>query len=75
MVNRRSHDTLGRRSRMKPQSTGKHIRLTERDLLWMQKIHEHGPLSTGELLAFSGSGKQNVGQAVFRATDILLAAV
>ena len=70
MVNRKSHDTLGRRSRMKPQSTGKRIRLTNRDLLWMQKIHEHGPLSTSELLTFSDAGKQNKGGAQNRLTDL-----
>ena len=70
MVNRKSHDSLGRRSRMKPHSTGKRIRLTDRDLLWMQKIHEHGPLSTSELLAFSDEGKQNKGRAQNRLTDL-----
>lgn len=70
MVERKPHDTLGRRNRMKPQSTGKRIRLTDRDLLWMQKIHEHGPLSTGELLAFSESGGQNIGRAKNRLTDL-----
>jgi hypothetical protein len=55
---------------MRAQSTGKNIRLTERDLLWMQKIHEHGPLSTSELLAFSESGGQNRGRAQNRLTDL-----
>ena len=55
---------------MHPQSTGKRIRLTDRDLLWMQKIHEHGPLCTGELLAFSDDGNQNVGRAKNRLTDL-----
>ncbi|MEP4037337.1 replication-relaxation family protein [Pseudophaeobacter sp.] len=53
---------------MRPQSTGKRIRLTDRDLLWMQKIHEHGPLSSEELLALSGP--QNVGRAQNRLTDL-----
>lgn len=70
MVERKAHDTLGRRSRMHPQSTGKRIRLTPRDLLWMQKIHEHGPLSTSELLALSDDGKQNKGRAQNRLTDL-----
>ena len=70
MVERKTKDSLGRRSRMKPQSTGKRIRLTARDLLWMQKIHEHGPLSTSELLAFSEEGSQNKGRAQNRLTDL-----
>ncbi len=70
MVKRTPQDTLGRRNRMKPQSTGKRIRLTKRDLLWMQAIHHHGPLSTSELLAFSGGGEQNKGRAQNRLTDL-----
>jgi len=70
MVDRKPHDTLGRRNRMQAQSTGKRIRLTDRDLLWMQKIHEHGPLSTSELLAFSNEGRQNKGRAQNRLTDL-----
>lgn len=70
MVERKAHDTLGRRSRMYPQSTGKRIRVTKRDLLWMQAIHHHGPLSTSELLAFSGGEKQNKGRAQNRLTDL-----
>lgn len=69
MVERRTHDALGRRSRMTAQSTGKRIRLTKRDLLWMQAIHHHGPLSTSELLAFSGKG-QNKSRAQNRLTDL-----
>lgn len=55
---------------MKAQSTGKRIRLTDRDLLWFSKIHEHGPLSTSELLAFSDDGTQNKGRAQNRLTDL-----
>ncbi|WP_317056552.1 replication-relaxation family protein [Roseovarius rhodophyticola] len=35
------------------QSTGKRVRLTDRDLLWLEKLHQHGPLSTSYLLAYS----------------------
>ena len=45
--------SLGRRSRLHPQSTGKRITLTERDLLWFEKIHEHGPLPSSFLLEYS----------------------
>lgn len=70
MVKRKPHDSIGRRNRMKPQSSGKRIRLTDRDLLWMHRIHELGPLSTPELLAFSDDGKQNRGRAQNRLTDL-----
>ncbi|MGH1576494.1 hypothetical protein [Planktotalea sp.] len=55
---------------MVAQSTGKRIRLTERDLLWMQAIHHHGPLSTSELLAFSEGLGQNKARAQNRLTDL-----
>ena len=70
MVQRKKHDTLGRRNRMKAQSTGKRILLTKRDLLWMQAIHHHGPLCTSELLAFSAGEKQNKSRAQNRLTDL-----
>lgn len=70
MAKRNTQDTLGRRSRMKAQSTGKRIHLTKRDLLWMQAIHHHGPLATSELLAFSGGAKQNKSRAQNRLTDL-----
>ena len=64
------HDRIGRRSRMSPQSTGKRIRLTERDLLWMQKINTHGPLSTSELFAFGKHLGSNLQRAKNRLTDL-----
>ncbi|MEM7545371.1 MAG: replication-relaxation family protein [Pseudomonadota bacterium] len=42
-------DTLGRRARLFPQSTGKRITLTERDVLWFALLHEHGPLPSSYL--------------------------
>lgn len=46
-------DTLGRRSRIIRCSTGKRLTLKPRDVLWFQKLHEHGPLPSSYLLAFS----------------------
>lgn len=70
MVERKSYDTLGRRNRMKAQSTGKRIRLTERDLLWMQKIHEHGPLPSSYLIRYSQHLGSNKSRAQNRLTDL-----
>jgi len=52
---KRDHDTLGRRNRMRANSTGKRIRLTERDETWLRAIHRHGPMSSSFLLAFAKS--------------------
>lgn len=46
-------DALGRRSSHERQSTGKRVRLSERDLIWLQKLRQHGPLPTSYLLAFT----------------------
>lgn len=46
-------DALGRRSSHERQSTGKRLRLSERDLLWFEKLHQHGPLPTSYLLAYT----------------------
>jgi hypothetical protein len=55
-------DTLGRRSRLRPISTGKRVSPTARDMLWFAKLAEHGPLPTSFLLEFSdgtyASGKR-----------------
>lgn len=65
-----THDHIGRRSRMQPQSTGKRIRLTERDILWMSKINTHGPLSTSELYDFGKHLGTNKQRAKNRLTDL-----
>ena len=48
-------DRLGRRDRLAAQSTGKRVTPQERDLLWISKLAEHGPLPSSFLLAY-GSG-------------------
>ena len=46
-------DTLGRRTRTKRQSTRKIVRAMPRDLLWLEKLHYHGPLPTSYLHEFT----------------------
>jgi hypothetical protein len=42
-------DTLGRRARLTSMPTGKRVTPTERDLLWLRKLAEHGPLPSDVL--------------------------
>ncbi len=49
----RKTDAIGRRTRTMRQPRGKRIGLRPRDLLWFRKLHEHGPLPTSYLYAFS----------------------
>src|SRR5258708_2199088 len=42
-----------RRLRYERQSTGKRVSPTDRDLLWFQKLQQHGPLPSNYLLQFS----------------------
>jgi hypothetical protein len=46
-------DALGRRKRGKRQPTGKKIYPRPRDLIWYEKLHHHGALSTQFLHAFT----------------------
>lgn len=47
-------DLINRRNRMEPLSTGKRLQsLTDRDLLWFEKIHRHGALPSTYLIAYS----------------------
>lgn len=63
-------DARGRRNRLRPQSTGKRVTLQERDCLWLQKIHEHGPLALSFLLAFSKGLGASEKRAKERLTDL-----
>lgn len=65
-----THDTLGRRHREHPVSTGKRVTPQPRDLLWFQKLHEHGPLSSTYLHAFSQHLARNEKRARDRLTDL-----
>lgn len=70
MANVQTHDVLHRRDRRRPVSTGKCVSLQERDLLWLKKIHEHGPLSTSFLHAFSRHMCRSEKRAKDRLTDL-----
>lgn len=67
---RGDRDSVGRRNRLKPQSTGKRVSLQERDWLWLQKIHEHGPLASSFLLAFAKDFGASEKRAKERLTDL-----
>jgi len=63
-------DCLGRRSRMRPQSTSKRISLQPRDLLWLDWLHRHGPLASSFLLeAAKGHGTSSK-RAIERLGDL-----
>ncbi|MFZ5616461.1 MAG: replication-relaxation family protein [Pseudomonadota bacterium] len=64
------NDALGRRSRLRPQATGKRIALQERDWLWLRKLHEHGPLASSFLLAFAKHVGASEKRAKERLTDL-----
>ncbi len=63
-------DTLHRRKRTTPQSTGKKVTAQERDLIWFQKIQEHGPLSSCYLNAFTQHLRRSEKRAKERLTDL-----
>jgi Replication-relaxation len=65
-----SHDAINRRRRERPQSTGKRVTPQPRDLLWFQKLHEHGPLSSTFLHEFSKHLAKNEKRSRDRLTDL-----
>lgn len=66
----KAHDTLGRRRRDIPCSTGKRIRLCDRDLLWFRKLHAHGPLSSLYLYQFAKPAWANEQASIRRLGDL-----
>ncbi len=66
----KNHDAIGRRKRESRTSTGKRVTPQERDLLWFQKIHRHGPLSSTYLHEFSKHLRRNEKRARDRLTDL-----
>lgn len=66
----RTHDSLNRRQRTRPQTTGKAVSPQPRDLIWFQKLHEHGPLPSGFLHAFTKKTATNEKRAKERLTDL-----
>jgi Replication-relaxation len=65
-----THDTINRRRRDRPLSTGKRVTPQPRDLLWFQKLHEHGPLSSTFLHEFSKHLAKNEKRSRDRMTDL-----
>lgn len=63
-------DAIKRRSRTKPTSTDKRVTAQPRDILWFEKIHQHGPLSTSFLHAFSKHVHHSEKRAKERLTDL-----
>ena len=63
-------DSLSRRKRTRPFSSGKRVTPQERDLLWFEKIHQHGPLPASYLHAFSKHLRRNEKRAQDRLTDL-----
>lgn len=63
-------DRLGRRRRMQPFSTGKRVSLQVADLIWLEKLHEHGPLPSSFLLAFTRHLRRSDKRAIERLTDL-----
>jgi len=63
-------DKLGRRPRDRRQPSGKRVTPQERDLLWFQKLREHGPLSSTYLHAFSKHLRRSEKRARDRLTDL-----
>lgn len=67
---RPNHDSLNRRRRDRRQSAGKRITPQPRDLLWFQKLHQHGPLSSVYLHTFSRHIARSEKRARDRLTDL-----
>jgi Replication-relaxation len=63
-------DSLARRNRRAPVSTGKRITPQERDLLWFAKLAEHGPLPSSFLLAYAKDTHRSDKRARERLTDL-----
>lgn len=64
------HDAQGRRKRTTPMSTGKRITPQATDLLWFEKLREHGPLPSSFLLAYTAEVRKSQKRAVERLTDL-----
>ncbi|WP_337658829.1 replication-relaxation family protein [Sphingorhabdus sp. Alg231-15] len=64
------YDKIGRRTRIKPSSTGKRVSLQPRDLLWLEKLAEHGPLPSSFLLEYGKRTHKSEKRAKERLTDL-----
>lgn len=63
-------DTLGRRNRATPRSTGKRITLQPADRIWLAKLAAHGPLPSSFLLAYTRHLRRSDKRATERLTDL-----
>lgn len=63
-------DSIGRRSRLRATSTGKRVSPTERDLYWISRLAEHGPLASSFLVAYSRHSHANDKRARERLSDL-----
>lgn len=70
VLDARTQDATLRRRRDRRTSTGKRVTPQERDLLWFQKLHQHGPLSSTFLHAFSRDLRTSEKRARDRLTDL-----
>jgi len=66
----KTHDTLQRRRRDRRSPTGKRVTPQQRDLIWFQKIHEHGPLPSSYLHGFTEHLRRSEKRARDRLTDL-----
>ncbi|MEL6919700.1 MAG: replication-relaxation family protein [Pseudomonadota bacterium] len=55
---------------MRAHSTGKRIRLTNRDRLWLNAIHQHGPLASSFLLEYAKTMGASEKRSTERLTDL-----
>jgi hypothetical protein len=67
---KQQNDQLGRRSRIVATSTGKRVSPTERDMFWLQKLAEHGPLPSSFLLAYAKHSHASEKRATERLGDL-----
>ncbi len=65
-----ARDSSGRRSRTRPTSTSKRVTPQPRDLLWFEKLHQHGPLASSFLLAYARDTHRSDKRARERLTDL-----
>lgn len=70
MVADAERDSLSRRNRLKCVSTGKRVTPQDRDLLWFEKLREHGPLPSSFLLAYCGNMRASEKRSRERLTDL-----
>jgi hypothetical protein len=65
-----ARDSLSRRKRLTPVSTGKSVTPQDRDLLWFAKLAEHGPLPSSYLLQYAKDMRRSEKRARERLTDL-----